>query len=112
MLNNFACLCFNLSLESKVKEKFQPRNKAKGRGSSRKLYLRKKGVEEQMKMVRQNVPIDYIILVDFHCENFMATSGQVIKNSTMSHFGFGFREMVTLLIINPHHGQLRVHLAA
>ena len=63
MLNNFACLSFNLSLESKVKEKFQPRNKAKGRGSSRKLYLRKKGVEEQRKMVSQNVPIDYKLLL-------------------------------------------------
>ncbi|XP_074616204.1 uncharacterized protein LOC141875735 [Acropora palmata] len=36
--------------DDEVKEKFQPRNKAKGRGSSRKLYLRKKGVEEQRKM--------------------------------------------------------------
>ncbi|XP_068695777.1 uncharacterized protein [Montipora foliosa] len=35
--------------ESTSKEKFQPKYKAKGRSSSRKLFLRKKGHEQQMK---------------------------------------------------------------
>ena len=39
-------------------------------------------------------------------------SGQVIKNLTMSYFSFGFREMITLLIIAPHNSQLPFGLVA